>query len=125
MSVRFIYGRAGSGKTFFCLDELKTRIHEGGYSPLVFLVPEQYTFQAERDLIAMLKTGGILGTEVLSFQRLVFRVFSETGGITYPHLHPAGKNIILYRIMDKMKSSLKYFAKSAESLGFVGTRLRC
>jgi ATP-dependent helicase/nuclease subunit B len=121
MSVRFIYGRAGSGKTFFCLDELKTRIHEGGYSPLVFLVPEQYTFQAERDLIAMLKTGGILGTEVLSFQRLVFRVFSETGGITYPHLHPAGKNIILYRIMDKMKSSLKYFAKSAEQPGFVGT----
>lgn len=121
MSLRFVYGRVGSGKTHYCLNELKTKIEIGDKTPLVLLVPEQFTFQAERDLIAMLESGGILKTEVLSFRRMAFRIFNEVGGITYPHIHPAGKNIILYRIMDKMGSSLKYFAKSANQPGFVGT----
>lgn len=121
MSLRFIYGRAGCGKTYLCLNELKTKIAGKAQNPLMLLVPEQYTFQAERDLIGMLNTGGILETEVLSFQRLAFRVFNEVGGITYPHIHPAGKNMILYRIMDKMKGSLRSFAKLAEQSGFVGT----
>ncbi|MBP7177064.1 MAG: helicase-exonuclease AddAB subunit AddB [Thermoclostridium sp.] len=121
MSLRFIYGRAGSGKTHFCLDELKTKIIGGDQTPFVLLVPEQYSFQAERDLIAMLKTGGILKTEVLSFQRLAFRVFNEEGGITYPHMHPAGKNMLLYRILDRMKGKLNIFNRSAEQPGFVGT----
>lgn len=120
MSLRFIYGRAGCGKTHFCLDELKTRIIGGAENPLVLLVPEQYTFQAERDLITMLNTGGIIKTEVLSFQRLAFRIFNETGGITYPHMHPAGKNMILYRILDRMKGELKTYSRSAEQPGFVG-----
>lgn len=121
MSLRFVYGRAGSGKTHFCLDELKTRIRSGAENPLILLVPEQYTFQAERDLIAMLNTGGILKTEVLSFRRLAFRIFNETGGITYPHMHPAGKNMILYRILDRMKGTLKTYSRSAEQPGFIST----
>ena len=75
MSLRFIYGRSGSGKTYRCLQEIKERIESGAAYPLVLLVPEQFTFQAERDLIRVLKTGGILKAEVLSFRRLSFRTF--------------------------------------------------
>jgi len=57
MSLRFIYGRAGSGKTRFCLEEIKSRITSKATHPLVLLVPEQFTFQAERDLISVLGTG--------------------------------------------------------------------
>jgi ATP-dependent helicase/nuclease subunit B len=121
MSSRFIYGRAGSGKTRFCLNEIKSKIAAGATQPLVLLVPEQFTFQAERDLISVLETGGILKTEVLSFRRLAFRVFNETGGITYPHIHPAGKCMILYRILDKMRDSFQVFSRSADRQGFVNT----
>lgn len=88
---------------------------------MVLLVPEQYTFQAERDLIEVLETGGILKTEVLSFQRLVFRVFNDAGGITYPHIHSAGKCMIIYRILNKYQKDFKIFAKSADRQGFVNT----
>ncbi|MFZ3373245.1 MAG: helicase-exonuclease AddAB subunit AddB, partial [Desulfitobacteriaceae bacterium] len=121
MSLRFIYGRAGSGKTRFCLNELKTKITSGVAHPLILLVPEQFTFQAERDLITVLDTRGILKTEVLSFRRMAFRIFNEVGGITYPHLNSAGKSMIIYRILDKMKGNLKVFAKSADRQGFVKT----
>jgi len=121
MSLRFIYGRSGSGKTRFCLNEIKSRITAGVTKPLVFLVPEQFTFQAERDLIKVLETGGILKIEVLSFRRLAFRVFNEVGGITYPHIHAAGKCMIIYRILDKMRDSFQVFFKSADRQGFVKT----
>ncbi|MFZ5643387.1 MAG: helicase-exonuclease AddAB subunit AddB [Bacillota bacterium] len=121
MSLRFIYGRSGSGKTRRCLNEIKERITSGVTHPLVLLVPEQFTFQAERDLISVLETGGILKTEVLSFRRMAFRIFNDVGGITYPHIHSAGKSMIIYRILDKMRDSLRVFSKSAERQGFVNT----
>jgi len=121
MSVRFIYGRAGSGKTRLCLNEIKARIVSGSIKPIVLLVPEQFTFQSERNLINVLETGGILKTEVLSFRRLAYRVFNEVGGITYLHIHSAGKCMIIYRIMDKMRDSFKMFSKSADRQGFVNT----
>ena len=121
MSLRFIYGRAGSGKTRYCLDELTSKIERGASHPLVLLVPEQFTHQAERDLIALMGTGGVLGTHVLSFRRMAFRIFNEAGGIAYTHLHPAGKCMVLYRILDKMKDSLEVFSKSAHCQGFVNT----
>jgi ATP-dependent helicase/nuclease subunit B len=119
MSLRFIYGRAGSGKTRYCLDEIKSKIADGMTRPLVLLVPEQYTYQAERDLITVLQTGGILKTEVLSFRRLAFRVFNETGGLTYPHIHAAGKSMIICRILDKMRDGLKVFTGVSEHHGFI------
>ncbi len=121
MSLRFIYGRSGSGKTYFCLNEIKEILKKNPEHSLVLLVPEQYTFQAERDLIKVLKTGGILKTEVLSFRRLAFRIFNEAGGITYPHLHSAGKCMIIYQALSRIKDSLKIFAKAAERRGFVNT----
>lgn len=119
MGLRFIYGRAGCGKTRFCLEEMKSRIENGHENSLYLLVPEQYTFQAERDLIDMLRSGGILKNEVLSFRRLSYKIFNEVGGITYPHIHPAGKSMILYRILDKLDKNFKYFRNSVERPGFV------
>ena len=60
MSLRLIYGRAGSGKTRFCLEEIKSRINQNFGNQLVFLVPEQFSFQAERDIISILEAGGII-----------------------------------------------------------------
>jgi len=121
MSLRLIIGRAGSGKTRFCLEDIKARINEGAENQLVYLVPEQFSFQAERDLVSILETGGIIRTEVLSFRRLAFRVFNRLGGITYPHIHPAGKCMLIYRILDRMKDNFRIFSKAYEREGFVNT----
>jgi len=118
MSLRIIYGRAGSGKTYYCLREIKENIKTKSGRPLVLLVPEQYAFQAEKELIHVMETGGILEAEVLSFHRLAFRIFNEAGGITYPHLHPAGKCMMIHRALEKLKGDLKIFAGAAGQQGF-------
>ena len=119
MGLRIIYGRAGSGKTRLCLNEIKSNIERGTKRPLILLVPEQFTLKAERDLITTLGTGGILGTEVLSFRRLAFRVFNEAGGIAHPHIHQAGKCMMLHSILNKTGKDFRIFSQSVVRRGLV------
>jgi len=84
MSLRLIYGRGGSGKSYYCLQDIKEKIKDGGNTgnKLVLMVPEQYSFQSERNLLKVVGVTGITKAEVLSFKRLAHRVFNEVGGLT-------------------------------------------
>ena len=52
MSIRFIFGRAGTGKSKFCLDQIRKKIDNDDDNKLILLVPEQYTFQSEKKLLS-------------------------------------------------------------------------
>lgn len=121
MSLRLVYGRAGCGKSRFCLQDIKTRMEEGGSQPLILIVPEQFSLQAERSLIQAIGQGGLMRAEVLSFKRLAYRVFSEVGGIAFPHMTPAAKSMILHRVLEQLRTELVFFAKAAMQRGFVNT----
>ncbi|HHV95953.1 MAG TPA: helicase-exonuclease AddAB subunit AddB [Clostridiaceae bacterium] len=121
MSLRFIYGRAGSGKSYYCLNEIKTRINEKAEYPLILLVPEQYSLQAERNLTQTIGTGGIIKTEVLSFKRMAYKVFNEVGGIAGSRINSAGKCVIVYKVLEKLKDKLELFSTSVDQKGFVNT----
>jgi len=99
MILRFIYGRAGSGKSSYCLKDIREKLDSGYRGKLVLIVPEQYSLQAERSLIEASGRKGIIGTEVLSFRRMAYRVFNEVGGLTYPHVDPPAKSMIISRII--------------------------
>ena len=59
MSIRFIYGRAGTGKSRFCIDEIKDRIDEKSEKELILLVPEQYTFNTENKILKLIGEGAL------------------------------------------------------------------
>ena len=67
MGLRFIIGRAGTGKTHLCIEEI---IHQSntGAKRQILIVPEQFTSQAERDLIAATGQNAILTAEVLELK---------------------------------------------------------
>lgn len=121
MSLRLIFGRAGSGKTYYCLNQIKSKLNDGDNISLVLVVPEQFTLQAEKNLVKMVGTGGIMRAEVLSFRRMAYRVFNEAGGVTRKHLNSAGKCMLIYRIIEGMKDDLKIFSKAVKQQGFVNT----
>jgi len=123
MGLRIVYGRAGSGKSTFCLQEIKNMLVSDNNTlserhPLVLIVPEQFSLQAERNLARITGSSGACNAEVLSFRRLAFRVFSEVGGIARRHLNTAGKSMLLFRIMNRLGSDLKFFSASAHRKGF-------
>ena len=84
MGLRFIIGRAGTGKTTLCMEEIIAQQNTGNKRQ-VLIVPEQFTSQAERDLIEKTEQNAILTAEVLSFGRLAHRVFSRKGGVLCFH----------------------------------------
>lgn len=121
MSLRFIYGRAGSGKSFYCLNDIKDKINKNTEAPLILLVPEQFSLQAERNLVEMIETGGIIKAEVLSFKRMAYKVFSDVGLAKKDRINSAGKCMLIQKILENYKNDLKSFSGSVNLQGFVNT----
>ena len=84
----------------------------------VVLVPEQYTLQAERDLIAGLRLPGFFDIEVLSLSRFVQRLFQQFGAGRV-RIDENGKNIAIARALLSCSKKLQYYGRSAQRRGFV------
>lgn len=119
MSIRFIYGRAGSGKTYFCLEEIKHKLNDGANHPLILLVPEQFTFEAEKYLLDMIERDEKMRAQVLSFKTLANRVFVEVGGLARQHMKACGKSMVIYKVLEENKEKLKVYSKASRQQGFV------
>ncbi len=119
MGFRYMIGRAGQEKTHRVLTEIREKMSQNKKNTLILLVPEQFTLQAERDLIEKLRLPGIIGVEVLSFTRLAHHVFNEVGGLTKVHINELGKNMILRKIVDDLDKELTIYRKAARQAGFI------
>ena len=118
MALRFLIGAAGTGKTEYCMKEIITAqsTHKGRQ---IFLVPEQYTSQAERDLTARTERKGILTAEVLSFGRLAHQFFAKNGLNRAVILGDVGKQMALQKILLEQRDDLPYFCHMMDKNGFV------
>lgn len=121
MGLKFIYGRSGSGKSYYCLEDIKRSIEKGNNSSKILLVPEQFSFQSEKNLLKFLGEENINKAQVLSFKRLAFKVFNEVGGVTHRHINESGKAMLIYKIMKDINNELKVFKSSAKREGFIKT----
>lgn len=125
MSLRFIIGRAGSGKTRRCLDEVRAELKtRPAGTPLVLLVPEQATFQTEYALASTPGLKGFIRAQVLSFRRLAFRVLQEAGGAARPHIGDLGKRMLLRRLLEQRRGEIRIFQRSTSQPGFADTLAR-
>ena len=79
MSLKFIFGPSGSGKSQFLYNRIVEESEAHPERQFIVLVPEQFTMQTQKDLVAAHPAHGIMNIDVLSFARLAYRVFEETG----------------------------------------------
>lgn len=120
MSVQFIIGRSGTGKTRRMLETIKDRVKEQPIGdPIIYLVPEQMTFLSEYTLASDPELGGIIRAQVYSFTRLAWRVLQETGGMSRQHISSSGLNMLIRKIIEDKKEELKIFAGAAGKNGFI------
>ncbi len=111
--LHLILGRADTGKTARIVEALNS--HQAAGERAILLVPEQYTYEAERLLAEAL--GGLLGVQVFSFDRLIERVLSLSGAAR-PFLSDEGHRMVIRRAIDKRKNDLKLFTRAADGAGF-------
>ena len=119
MKIRYILGRAGSGKRERIFKEIKHKLEQGGENKLLLLVPEQFTLQTEFDLITTNELSGIMRAEVISFERLAQKVFNEVGGLKKIDINELGKIMVLKRLFDKHSKELEIYSKASKQEGFL------
>lgn len=118
MALRFIIGTAGTGKTHLCMDEIIDK-QKMGLGRQIYIVPEQFTSQAERDLIAQSPQNAILSAEVLSFGRLAHQTFSKSGVGRKAPLGDIGKSMALQKVLLDEKENLSFFGNVMNKTGFI------
>ena len=107
--LRFIAGRAGTGKTYTALRDAVAAApsHKMTY----IIVPEQSTLSYEKQLIEYNAEARRLGVEVLSFTRMVEKVMLGTGGLAGNYIDSMGKTALIYRAIRDCADSLRLFGK--------------
>ncbi len=119
MSIHFILGASGSGKSHELYERIIQRSMKHPEMTYLVLVPEQFTMQTQKELVSMHPGGGILNIDVLSFQRLAYRVFEQVGADNRKILEETGKSLVLQRVAQENQKQLCYLGKQMKKQGYV------
>lgn len=106
--LKLCYGKAGTGKTSAIIEEIRSAVsqRQGGR---IYIVPEQYSHEAEKELARACGPTASLYAEVLSFTGLARRLESELGGGACKYLDEGGRLL-------SMALTLDHIAKREEPL---------
>ncbi|MCR5641132.1 MAG: exodeoxyribonuclease V subunit gamma [Lachnospiraceae bacterium] len=119
MSLQFITGSSGSGKSTYLYQQMiEESIADPGRFFLV-IVPEQFTMSTQRQLVELHPRHGLMNVEILSFERLAYRVFDELGISTASVLEETGKNLVVRRVARKLADELPTLGHNMNKKGFV------
>lgn len=119
MSLQFIIGRSGSGKTQTIYENLMEESMADQSQKIFFIVPEQYTLQTQKDVVERHPNHGTMNIDIVSFPRLAYRIFEELSYFPEAVLEDMGKRMVLRRILEEQKDNLKIFGKSIHKQGFI------
>lgn len=116
--IRILLGRGGSGKSRSVLRSLA--VHQRAGRRALLLVPEQYTLQAERDLIAEAGMGGLLSVEVMSPTRLARDVLHRAGRDGRACIDALGRAMALRRVAGLCRDELQLYGNAVRRPRFCG-----
>lgn len=119
MSLQFIIGSSGAGKSYYAYKRViedSLKYPEKNY---YVIVPEQFTMQTQKALVEMHPGKGILNIDILSFERLAYRVFEETGGDNRKVLEDTGKSMVLQKMVQQHRKELDYLGSQMNKPGYL------
>lgn len=121
MSVKIFYGEAGTGKTRFMLEKIKQYAEQG--RECMLFVPEQFSFDAERQAYFAVGKHNIRHVRVTGFSKLSRSILKE-----YRQAKPVADNavklITMWLAVEKLKKDFLYFDKKSNSPAFCRLMLK-
>lgn len=119
MPLHFIFGASGAGKSHYIYQKIIQESMEHPERQYLVLVPEQFTMQTQKELVMMHPKKGILNIDVLSFERLAYRVLEETGESCAQVLEETGKSLVLRKVSQEKKKELKILGEKMKKQGYI------
>ncbi len=119
MPFTFILGNSGSGKSRYAYERIIKKSMEYPQQDFLVIVPEQFSMQTQKELVSLHPQKGILNIDVLSFQRLAYRVFAEVGADRRTVLEETGKNLLLRKTAIEQQENLRVLKANLSKLGYI------
>lgn len=119
VSLRFITGRSGAGKTTMIQQEIVEMLQDDPLGkPIIVIVPDQMSFSMEYSLSVNSGLKGIVRAQVLTFKRLAWHVLQEVGGITRNEVDGFGYRMLIRSVLEENEQQFKLFKQAANKRGF-------
>lgn len=119
MSLRLIIGGSGAGKTEFLYKKIIKQSMNEPEQRFFILVPEQATMQAQKEIVRLHPRHGTMNIDIVSFDRLAYRIFSELSLPQPEVLDDTGKTMILRKLAGEKRSELVLFSGQLNRPGFI------
>ena len=109
--IRFLCGRAGSGKSTAVLAGIRQAVTAG--DRVFLIVPEQQSVVWEHRAARQLPPEASLQLEIVSFTRLANLVARSLGGLSYRYITRGGKAALMWSAMRTLAPALSFYGSSA------------
>lgn len=119
MSLQLILGNSGAGKSYKLYESIIKASIENPDLNYIIIVPEQFTLQTQKDIVSMHPRHGVMNIDIVSFQRLAYRIFDEVGAEDRIILDDTGKNLIIRKVAAEKENELKVLGSNMRKLGYV------
>lgn len=119
MSIQFVLGAAGSGKTEYVLDTLIRESMAHDTLNYFYVVPEQFTMEAQRDIVTRHPRHGTMNIDAIGLNRLAYRVFDELSVNPGQVLEDFGKSMLIKKILMEQREEFLVYGSYMNKLGFV------
>ncbi len=108
--LRLILGRAGSGKTEYVRQMLCDKLL-AGERDLLLIVPEQFSFETEREMLKKVGASRIQNLDILTFSRLAENVLAETGRENKPKITDGMRAVMMRLALDSLEDKTEIYKK--------------
>lgn len=119
MALQFIFGNSGAGKSHYLYEHIIEESMKHPEQNYIVIVPEQFTMQTQKEFVVRHPRHGIMNIDVLSFQRLAFRILEEVGEAGRVVLDDEGKNFILRKVAGRLAPDLHVLGANIRKPGYI------
>ncbi len=119
MSLHFILGPAGSGKTRKLFETAIGEAEKNPETTYYFMVPEQFSLQTQYDLLSFHPKGGILNIDVTSMARLANAAFAKLSGMKHEFIPEIGKSMMIKKVLNDNREKFVMYGRNSRQAGFV------
>lgn len=119
MSLRFIYGNSISLKSTYAYEYVIAEAEKNSNQMYQVIVPEQATLLTQQQVLRLHPRKSLLNIDIVSFQRLAYRVMEELDEQSPHILDDTGKSMILRKITAEQASTLEAFTGNLSRRGFI------
>ncbi|MCU6763661.1 ATP-dependent helicase/deoxyribonuclease subunit B [uncultured Roseburia sp.] len=119
MALHFLIGNSGSGKTYTLHQTILQQAKKDPRRMFYVVVPEQFTMQTQKELVLRQPEQAIMNVDVVSFDRLAYRIFDELGKGSLSVLEDTGKNLVLRKLAEDHKNSLTALKQNISRMGYI------